>query len=89
MRTPDEIKTGLRYCSRDEYGCKECNYKEECDTTGAFAALSADALAYICHLEMERDALLYAACSAQAMNKKDGADKSGGKNDVSNNKGAR
>lgn len=49
MKTPDEIKKGLRHCSED--GCKGCNYKSDCDMADGFSVLAYDALAYIQQLE--------------------------------------
>lgn len=49
MKTPDEIKKGLRHCSED--GCKGCNYKSDCDMADGFSVLAFDALAYIQQLE--------------------------------------
>ena len=49
MKSPDEIKKGLRHCS--EYGCKGCPYKEDCDMADGFSVLAYDALAYIQQLE--------------------------------------
>jgi len=57
MKRPDEIKKGLECCmdyqSCTEYGEPKCPYNDvkECVDT-----LLADALAYIQHLEAERDA---------------------------------
>ena len=49
MKTPDEIKKGLRHCSED--GCKGCPYKEDCDMADGFSVLAYDALAYIQQLD--------------------------------------
>lgn len=49
MKSPDEIKKGLRHCSED--GCKGCPYKEDCDMADGFSVLAYDALAYIKQLE--------------------------------------
>lgn len=54
MKSPSEIKKGLRHCSED--GCKGCNYKSDCDMADGFSVLAYDALAYIQQLEAELDA---------------------------------
>lgn len=49
MKTPEEIKKGLRHCSED--GCKSCNYEDDCNMADGFSVLAFDALAYIQQLE--------------------------------------
>lgn len=49
MKSPSEIKKGLRHCSED--GCKGCNYKSDCDMVDGFSVLAYDALAYIQQLD--------------------------------------
>lgn len=49
MKTPREIKRGLRHCSED--GCKECNYEEDCYMADGFSVLAFDALSCIQQLE--------------------------------------
>lgn len=59
MKTPDEIKKGLGWCSRDDTICTEtCQYYGSLSNGVACAnELQADALAYIQQLELERDAI--------------------------------
>lgn len=61
MRTPDEIKNGLkcRICGWEEKqkgGCENCGLH---NPDYGFAERYADALAYIRQLERERDAMRY------------------------------
>lgn len=49
MKTPEEIKQGLKHCAED--GCKGCNYEYECNMADGFSTLAYDALAYIQQLE--------------------------------------
>lgn len=58
MKTPEEIKKGLGWCSRDTTICTEtCPYYGSLSNGVECASeLQADALAYIQQLERERDA---------------------------------
>ena len=68
MRSPDEIKKGLRFAETNclyVERCEDiCPYNKDCDVsdpdrmTEIPRAIVADALAYIQQLERERDALL-------------------------------
>jgi hypothetical protein len=49
MKTPDEIKKGLRHCSED--GCKHCPYEDDCHLSDGGSELAADAHDYIVQLE--------------------------------------
>lgn len=49
MKTPEDIKKGLRHCSED--GCKHCPYEDDCHLSDGGSELAADALAYIVQLE--------------------------------------
>ena len=51
MKTPNEIKKGLRHCSED--GCKRCPYEEDCHISDGGSELAADALDYIRQLEKQ------------------------------------
>lgn len=51
MKTPEEIKKGLRICKRNHCS-KECPYHDE---KGCYVGLHSDALAYIQQLARERD----------------------------------
>ena len=53
MKTPEEIKTGLEYCSQnDPYPCNGCPYERDELLENAWRCnLNADALAYIQQLE--------------------------------------
>lgn len=62
MKSPDEIKKGLRHCSED--GCKGCPYKEDCDMADGFSVLAYDALAYIQQLEQREWAMFDLLSSA-------------------------
>lgn len=49
MKSPEDIKKGLRHCSED--GCKHCPYEDDCHLSDGGSELAADALAYIVQLE--------------------------------------
>lgn len=49
MRTPEEIKQGLRHCAGD--GCEGCSYESVCYGTDGIAHMPGDALKYIMQLE--------------------------------------
>lgn len=49
MKTPDEIKKGLRHCS--DAVCKRCPYENDCHISYGGSESAADALEYIRQLE--------------------------------------
>lgn len=49
MRTPEEIKQGLRHCAGD--GCEGCNYESVCYGADGMTRLPGEALYYIMQLE--------------------------------------
>lgn len=57
MKTPDEIKKGLRLCSTWETNCEECPYNVGGKIFACGCKLKGDALAYIEQIE-ERIALM-------------------------------
>lgn len=54
MKTPDEIKKAASLCILSEC-CEDCPYCESESETGCMSLLCADTLAYIEHLEAERE----------------------------------